>query len=263
MSAAGTTTDTVAGAYTPRAAVNQQREHLMSGPHSIRAAASAALIGAALLPAAFAATASAAALPVTVSMSKPCYVIRTRTHPLVVLTATGLAPGIPVAVTDTQGDVDANVTSDGAGQVVISMREPNPQLAHPGATRDTITVTGYDPSGAMYRGSTNAYFSELAVAYGSARARHGLGAFAEKVKWTFSGFTAGETIWGHYTYDGKDVARQSFGRAQGACGLLTVRRRLYPATARHSAYRLQLDDQHRYSAHTVPALHLKLALTFL
>jgi hypothetical protein len=115
----------------------------------------------------------------------------------------------------------------------------------------------------MYRGSTNAYFSELAVAYGSARARHGLGAFAEKVKWTFSGFTAGETIWGHYTYDGKDVARQSFGRAQGACGLLTVRRRLYPATARHSAYRLQLDDQHRYSAHTVPALHLKLALTFL
>jgi hypothetical protein len=235
----------------------------MSGPISIRAAASAALVSAALVPAAFTATASAAALPVTVSMSKPCYVIRTRTHPLVVLTATGLAPGIPVAVTDTQGDVDANVTSDAAGQVVISMPEPNPELVHPGATKDTITVTGYDPSGAMYMGSTNAYFTELAVAYGATHARPGLGAFAETTKWTFSGFPAGRTVWGHYTYDGKDVARQSFGRPQGACGLLTVRRRLYPATARHSAYRLQLDNHRRYSAHTTPALHLKLALTFL
>jgi hypothetical protein len=237
----------------------------MSRTISIRAAAaaSAALVSAALVSAAFTAAASAAALPVTVSMSKPCYVIRSRTHPLVVLTATGLAPDIPVAVTDTQGDVDANVMSNAAGDVVISVREPNPDLVHPGATKDTITVTGYDPSGAMYTGSTNAYFSELAVAYGATHARPGLGAFAEKTTWTFSGFAAGRTVWGHYTYDGKDVARQSFGRPKGACGLLTARRPLYPATARHSAYRLQVDNQRRYSAHTSPALHLKLALTFL
>jgi hypothetical protein len=209
----------------------------MSGPISIRAAASAALVAAAVIPATFTATASAAALPVTVSMSKPCYVIRTRTHPLVVLTATGLAPGIPVAVTDTKGDIDSDVMSNAAGQVVISMREPDPELEHPGATKDTITVTGDDPSGATYQGSTNAYFSELAVAYGATHARPGLGAFAEKTTWTFSGFAAGRTVWGHYTYDGKDVARQSFGRPKGACGLLTVRRPLYPATARHSAYR--------------------------
>ena len=235
----------------------------MSGPISLRAAASAVLVGAAVIPAASGANASAAALPVTVSMSRPCYVIRTRTHPLVVLTASGLAPGIPVAVTDTRGDVDSHVMSNAAGQVVVSMREPNPELEHPGATEDTITVTGDDPSGATYEGSTNAYFSELAVAYGSTRARSGLGALAEETSWAFSGFPAGRAIWGHYTYDDKDVARQSFGRPHGACGLLTVRRRLYPATARHSAYRLQVDDQRRYSAHTTPALHLKLALTFL
>ena len=234
----------------------------MSRPISVRAATAAAL-AAAVLPAALSASASAAALPVTVSMSKPCYVIRSRTHPPVVITATGLAPDIPVAVTDTLGDVDVDVMSSAAGQVVISMPEPNPDLVHPGAARDTITVTGDDPSGATYQGSTNAYFSELAVAYGATRARPGLGAFAEKTNWTFSGFPAGRTVWGHYTYDGKDVARQSFGRPRGACGLLSARRRLYPARARHSTYRLQIDSHRRYSAHTTPSLHLKLALTFL
>ncbi len=234
----------------------------MSGPISIRTAASAALVAAALPAAALIATASAATLPVTVSMSRPCYVIRSRTHPRVVITATGLAPGIPVTVTDTQGDVNAAVTSDAGGRVVVSLREPNPDLQHPGVTRDTITVTGAGPSGATYRGATDAYFSELAVAYGSTRARPGLGAFAEKTTWTFSGFPPGRTVWGHYTYGGRDVARQAFGRPRGACGLLSVRRRLYPATARHIIYRVQIDDRRRYSAHTSPALHLTLALSF-
>ncbi len=236
----------------------------MSRLISPRGAALAIVVlgGAALAPATLAATASAATQPATLTVDHACYVI-TKTRPTITITGSGYMPSDSVSVTDNTGEVDVMTTANAAGDIAIAVKAPVPDLLKPGEKADTITATDSTASGTEIVGTTTTELTTVAVANDGTKQRPGLGAFTEKTKWSFSGFPTGRTIWGHYTYDGKPTARQSFGKAQGPCGLLTVRKRLYPATPHHKTYRLQVDAKQKYSKKTEPALHIKLALTFL
>ena len=218
--------------------------------------------GAGLVPAAMAATASAAIQPATLAVDQACYVI-TKTQPTITITGSGYAPGDMVAVTDGTGSIDTMTPANSAGQISVAVQAPIPTLSAPGEKADIITADDLTAAGAEIRGTTTAELTTVAAGNTGTKQRPGLQAFTESTKWSFSGFPTGRTVYGHYTYEGRQTALQSFGRASGPCGLLTVRKRLYPATPHHMTYRLQVDGHRKYSKHTEPALHLKLSLTFL
>ena len=70
-------------------------------------------------------------------------------------------------------------------------------------------------------------------------------------------FPVGKTIYAHYLIKGKQVALQSFGRAPAPCGVLTVRRPLFPGTAQHRSYPLQIDTSRPLVENTVTVLNGK------
>jgi hypothetical protein len=76
----------------------------------------------------------------------------------------------------------------------------------------------------------------------------------KKVTWYFSGFTTGDPIYGHYLHAGKVRLNHNFGTASGSCGVLTVKAKLYPGTAKFKKYSVQIDDSSSYSSQTTPAL---------
>ena len=230
----------------------------MSGHLSRRtAAAAAALAAAALVPA----TASAATQPATLAVDQPCYVVAPRAQPMITLTGSGYAPGDMVSITDSQGGIDAQTQATPAGQISVAVKAPLPYLKRPGIKKDTITAQDFTATGSEIAGTAVADLTRFDFGDTGTRKAPGLRAFTEKTTWQFSGLPAGRTIYGHYTYDGTVIARQAFGRAQGPCGLLTVRTRLYPATPHHKTYTIQVDSRKRYSRRTVPSGRLKLSLT--
>jgi hypothetical protein len=231
---------------------------MMSGHLSRRGAVLAAALGtAALAPAA----ASAATQPATLAVDQPCYVVAPKAAPMITLTGSGYAPGDPVSITDSQGGIDTRTVAGPTGQITMAVPAPLPFLTKPGVKKDTITAADFTATGGEIVGTAVANLTRFDFGENGARKAPGLRAFTEKTTWLFSGLPSGRTIYGHYTYDGKVTARQAFGRAQGPCGVLTVRKRLYPATPHHRAYTIQVDSSKKYSRRTVPSGRLKLSLT--
>ena len=225
-----------------------------------RRLASAAIGAPALALAAFAGSASAAVAPATISVDKACYVL-TGTPPSMTVTGSGFQAGAPVTITDGTGTVDTETTPNAAGQITATIPAPTPNFTRPSQKKDTITADEAAPSGTEIKGTTTTHVTAFGAEHGATKKLPGLRALSEKTSWSFSGFPVGKTIWGHYTIKGKQVARQAFGKATAPCGLLTVRRRLYPAAPRHRSYPLQLDSVKKYSKKTHPRLtQLKVSL---
>ena len=221
--------------------------------------ATAATLVVALAPATFAATASAAATPATVTVDRACYVATKSGTPLTV-TGSGFAPNESVSLTDKTGQVDTMTTANAAGQISVTTKSPAPILENPGQKKDTITAEQFTDSG-TYKGTVTFLITEVALKAGTTHREPGLRALTERVPFSFSGFPVGKRIWAHYTYGGKLVASQSFGKPKGPCGLLKVRRRLFPRTPHHRAYKVQIDLKKKYSKKSKPALHTEVKLT--
>ncbi|HET9123694.1 MAG TPA: hypothetical protein VFN65_02275 [Solirubrobacteraceae bacterium] len=205
-------------------------------------------------------TASAATVPATLSVNRPCYVTVGKTRPTMVVTGTGYIPGGPVVVSDQTGFFNETVTADATGAITATGPAPVTFFSHPGEKADTISATDYAMNGNTYLGTAQTELSFLGVSASKTRRAHGLKALTFKTRWTFSGFPEGRFIYAHYLYGKKVVARQRFGRAHGPCGLLTVRKRLYPARPHHRQYRLQIDTRKKYSRRTSPRLVTKVGL---
>lgn len=204
-------------------------------------------------------TAAAATVPATLTVNQACYVTVGKTHPTMVVTGTGYVPGDPVSISDTTGTFIENVNADANGDVSATAPAPYAFFSRPGEKRDTITATDYAADGNTYEGRATTRISEMDAAARTRRG-HGLKVLTYKTRWSFSGFPTGREIYGHYLYHKKVVVRQRFGRAHGPCGLLTVRKRMYPARPHHRVYGIQLDSSRRYSKHTSPRLVSKIGL---
>lgn len=205
-------------------------------------------------------TAAAATVPATLAVNQACYIAAGKTRPTMIVTGTGYTPGDTVIVSDSTGTFDVSTTADPTGAISASGPAPVTFFSAPGEKPDTVTATDYSEDGNTYEGSAPTELSFLGATANKTRRAHGLTALTFKTKWSFSGFPEGKAIFGHYLYGKKTVARQRFGVAQGPCGLLTVHKRLYPATPHHRQYRIQIDARRAYSSHASPRLVSKVGL---
>ncbi len=208
-------------------------------------------------------TAAAATVPATLAVNQACYITVGKTRPTMVVTGTGYIPGDPVNVSDASGSFDQNVTADASGAITATGPAPVTFFNSPGEKADVISATDYSTDGNEYVGSARTELSFLGASANKTKRAHGLQALTFKTKWTFSGFPEGKSIYAHYIYGKKTVARQSFGKAKGPCGLLTAHARLYPATPQHREYHLQIDSRKSYSRKASPRLVTKVGLELL
>ena len=210
------------------------------------------------IAAAGAATAGAASAA-TLAVNAHCYVTSKAGRPPMTITGTGYTPGDPISISDKSGTLDTTTDANAAGDISLTTRAPVPfSLTKPGQKSDTITATDFPATGGEIVGTTTTELSVLAAEPGKTHKARGLRVFREKTTWSFSGFPVGRKIWGHYTFGGKEIARQSFGRAKGPCGTLRSRKIVLPATPHHRGYDLQVDTRKKYSKTTKP--HVKITL---
>ena len=201
-----------------------------------------------LAPAALAAPASAASL----SVNKACYVF-TRSRPAsMTVTGAGFAPFEPVSIASSTGwSAPAAVQTGPTGAFTLVLGAPEPTFALPGQKTVTLTATGLAGTVA----STSVTVAPLGVATVPAQAP-----LSHKLTWYLSGFAPGKYIYVHYLHP-KPVARAKLGRAEGACGVLKTRARVYPSLhPRYRRYSVQIDDAQRYSKHAAPKLDTTLKI---
>ena len=82
----------------------------------------------------------------------------------------------------------------------------------------------------------------------------------QKVRWAFSGFTPGHTIYVHYLRKNRVVTRMAFGKAQGPCGTLKTKDRFYPGGhPKYSKYTVVFDQVKRYTKQARPRISTTLS----
>jgi hypothetical protein len=204
--------------------------------------------------------AGAATLPAKLVVSQPCYVLVGKLAPPITIAGSGYPPSTQVDISDHIG-LDTTAMTDPTGDFTVVEKAPNPLLEHPGQKKDVINAVGFDTSGNQFKGTTSTFLTQFAAEFSGSKPKPGLQALRERIKWAFSGFPVGATIWGHYTFGGKVVATQSFGKTTAPCGVLKVKKRAFPATPRHRRYKLQLDTKKKYSKKTEPAFRTPFGLT--
>jgi hypothetical protein len=201
------------------------------------AGATALLLG----PLALAAQASAASIKPT----KGCYVNTARTAPMTIV-GSGFIPGDTIDISGT--GVSATTTASPTGTVAVTTRAPV-LTTHATYQRTKLTATDEGASTPL-TATTVARSTSLAV---TTDHPHGVKNLRkDKVKFTFSGFTPGKNIYGFYIHK-KVVEKSKFGRATGACGLLTKQALLYPGGhPNFEQYTVTFESRSTYSKKANP-----------
>jgi hypothetical protein len=202
-----------------------------------------------------------AASAAELTVNAGCYVIAGKNAPAMEFAGSGYTPGDPVLVSSRDGTVDTTVRADAQGHISGRADAPTPYFATPGAKQVGLTASDQTPTGTTITATTTVNVTELGWEHGSTKRQPGLRALTEKTNWSFSGFLPGKMIYGHYLYQGRQVALAKFGLASAPCGTLKVRARLYPATPHHSSYSIQYDDSRPYSKKSRPQIIGPLKLT--
>lgn len=197
--------------------------------------------------------AAAQASAATISVTKPCYVNSIHQRASMTVVGSGFTPDTPVEISSSDGTVAKLVTASPTGTIALTTAAPAPLLNPLEIKTVTLTAQVSSVSGPMVVATTPATVTPLSVVTKPARAK-----FTRKVTWFFSGFDPGKQIYAHYLRR-RTVARTRFGKAQGACGVLKARARLFPGGhPRFKTYRVQIDDSKRYRKHTLPRFVTKL-----
>ena len=230
------------------------------GGRGVRRAGPVAVVGLMCLapaPLAWAASVSSAATPgAAIHVDRACYVRTGKAPPSMTITGTGFEPGEQVTITDARNSLDATTTADATGAISASVVGPSLVLAKPGQVRDAIIATDRTAAGSTIVARTTTHVSILGAGHGQTRSERGLRALTERTQWVFSGWPVNRSIYVHYLVKGRAVARQSFGRPPGPCGVLHTIRRLFPKTPHVASYKTQIDTDKRYSPKTNPRFTL-------
>lgn len=132
---------------------------------------------------------------------------------------------------------------------------PGTMIDPTGQPVETLSLKAHDPMDES--AALSGKFQVTALAVATKPAYPNLG---QKVTFTFSGFTPGKTVYAHYLLHGKSVATRSFGKAQGACGMLTAHGALFAAKhPKAGDYTIQYDTSKTYSKN-VPHVDAKAAI---
>jgi hypothetical protein len=173
-----------------------------------------------------------------------------------VVFGTGYTPGDTVNISSSDGSVDTTATANATGDILATTTAPTPFLSRPGPKMVTLSAQDFT-SGAP---ATTVLVTATALAVTASPSSAKLTA---KVTWYFSGFKPGQMIYGHYLRK-KQVARASFGRDKGPCGLLKVRAHFYPGRhPRYAQYKLQIDNSRRYSKRSLPRFLVAITRTII
>jgi hypothetical protein len=165
----------------------------------------------------------------------------------VTISGSGFVPGHLIRLTAPAWLIGA-VPAGLAGTFQTTVPGPRLGTAGPAVSRYTLTAQDQNGSGAIATTS----FSVANLAF---RTTPATASPSTRVRFTFSGFRPNAAIYGHYVLRGRVVATARFGRARGACGLLSARSRLFPGGhPRFGKYVLQFDDSRRYHTRTVPRI---------
>ncbi len=201
-------------------------------------AAVLAAAGALALPA-------AAAQAATAALDLPCYV----SGHAGTLTLSGFAPNAVIDVAN--ADLGrTQVTTDATGQAAVTFaRAPGETLQQPSARSFVVTAT--ETANPASTATASSQVAPLAFATDA-------GTKSPKAirHWSFSGFTPGRSIYGHFRLKGLTRGTFRFGAAKGACGLYE-RRAAGIAIRGHVStglWTIQVDQVQRYSSKTRPRL---------
>jgi hypothetical protein len=203
----------------------------------------AAAVGTALVAtcAAMAAPASAA----VISANKACFVNTDSFKGApVTVTGSGFNAGDQVEITGT--GVFASTTAGSTGAFAVTTAGPILTIAGPGWGSFTLTATDQTTG---ITTTTKIKVANLAVAPKPLDVKH---VSKDKVTFDFSGFTPGKLIYGYYLRK-KVVAKAKFGKAKGACGLLSQKALLYPGGhPRDKQYKVVFEQAKRYTKRATP-----------
>jgi hypothetical protein len=209
-----------------------------------------------------AAPASAIGTP-AISVTRPCYVNAGSPAPITVI-GSGWTPGDRIALATADGDLYGTAMAGSTGSFSQVINGAALTTIDPAQMTEKLLATdeGNPTTGTQSTGQTAG--TSLRIANLAFKVSPSEAPFTKRVSFSFSGFDPGRQVYAHYLHKGLPVARQRFGRAGGACGLLRKKALQYPGGHPHfSSYTVQFDDSGHYSRRTAPRIVTNLQiLTF-
>lgn len=217
----------------------------------VRTAGLATAGTAALLLASMALAAPASAA--SINPTKGCYVNTSRVAAMTIV-GTGFTPGDSIDISGTDVSVTTTATPTGAIKVTTGA----PPLTTSAAFQSTKLTATDEGAPTPLTATTLVRSTNLTV---TTNHPHGVkNLHKDKVKFMFSGFTPGKDIYGFYIHK-KVVAKSTFGKATGPCGLLTKRALLYPGGhPRFEQYDVTFESLSKYSKKANPRVTGKLKI---
>lgn len=174
---------------------------------------------------------SATAQAASLSADRACYGIGDR----IGLAGTGFTPNGPVALS-ADGQQLGVGTVDGTGSFTFS--EPAPVVD---GKQQIRTYTATDQANLALTASARARVSSLKV---TVKPLQGRPAAKRRIK--SRGFTRGKVLWAHVKRGNRN-RNVKIGKVKGACGTLSVKKRLFKANAATGIYEMRFDTKRRYS----------------
>ncbi len=187
----------------------------------------------------------------TLALDHPCYVSASSKYGATIrVTGNGFTPGeeIFAQVAGRLGLVTFVEATVGAqGKFNATLTKVLPASVGPVAERVSLQIKGVLSEALL--ASTPFEMTNLAVTTSPAAA-----AATTTVSFSFSGFTPGAPVYGHYLHKGQVLLTHRFGTAEGPCGVLKAKSWVYPGKSRYSSYTVQYDDSKAYSTNTWPKI---------
>lgn len=154
-----------------------------------------------------------------------------------------------------------NVTFDGillpqpllATGGIIAGRLSNAPNIDPARQRP-FTIVATDQANPAMTGTLTRLASQLRVGVRPAGGRP-----ARVRRISARGFTGGGTLYAHVVR-GRSRRTVKIGRVKGACGTLTVKRRVFRRGTRNGRYRVQFDTSRRYARTTYPSVAFRVRI---
>jgi hypothetical protein len=178
------------------------------------------------------ATASAA----TLSANKPCYGPGEK----IVLSGGGYTPNGEVAISASGRQLGVT-TANGVGEITASTGAPVIKGKH-----RVDLYTAVDQIDLSIGARFPVHVSSLNV---KVTPKNGNPAKAKRI--VARGFTTGKVLWAHVRR-GKAKRNVKIGKLKSACGILDVKRKLFPADAKDGLYNVSFDTKRTYSAKKRP-----------